>query len=77
MDYVQTANFWGFIVTLTTSCVLQSHVHGDERCSEDERQYCYKCHAGKISWWSQDQEGVSCSNNEEVSNCQLNGQGRE
>ncbi len=29
-------------------CVFQPHVHGDERSAEDERQHCYKRHAGKI-----------------------------
>lgn len=46
--------------------VFQPHVHGDAGCAEDECQYCYKCYAGKISRWSQDQEGVPLPYNEEV-----------
>lgn len=30
-------------------CAFQPHVHGDERSAEDERQYCYECHAWKFS----------------------------
>ena len=53
-------------------CASQSHVHGDERCAEDERQHCYERHAGKIPWRFQDQEGVSRSYNEEVTRFYLN-----
>ena len=67
---------WALEFNAKRNCLFhfQSHVHGDERCAEDERQDCNNCHAGEVPNRCQDPGGVSVPDSGEMRDSDLRGQ---